>query len=189
MSVALRPLTAEDGARVLVWRNSPEVAAFMYSDHAISAPEHARWLGTALADGHYWIIQMDGAPVGLANLADINPAPRRCAWAYYLADPATRGRGVGAAVEYMVLQHVFETMGMNKLWCEVLATNESVWRLHESFGFTREAYLRAHVCKGGRFVDVVGLGLLAADWAAARPACAARLAAKGYRADALTITD
>jgi hypothetical protein len=61
----------------------------------------------------------------------------------------------------------------------VLAANEGVWRLHEGFGFTREALFRAHVRKGGVFQDVVGLGMLAADWPAARAAAEARLAAKG----------
>ena len=181
MTVSLRRLGPADGPGVLAWRNSPAVAAFMYTDHPISEAEHAAWLQGALTrtDRRYWIIRMDGAPVGLANLADIDLAARRCAWAYYLADPVTRGRGVGAAVEYIVLRHVFETLGLNKLWCEVLLENEAVWRLHESFGFVREARLRQHVFKGGRFQDVVGLGLLATDWIQRRPACETRLAARG----------
>jgi len=154
----------------------------MYTDHPITGTEHAAWLERALTrtDRRYWIIQMDGAPVGLANLADIDVAARRCAWAYYLADPATRGRGVGAAVEYIVLRHVFETLELNKLWCEVLVENEAVWRLHESFGFVREACFRQHVLKNGRFQDVVGLGLLAEDWESHRLAYETRLASKGF---------
>jgi RimJ/RimL family protein N-acetyltransferase len=80
----------------------------------------------------------------------------------------------------MVIDHVFGAMGLHKLWCEVLIDNEAVWRLHESFGFVREALYRDHVWKAGRFQDVVGLGLLADDWARIRPSCAARLADKGY---------
>ena len=122
MKIALRRLAVSDGPRVLTWRNAPEVAAFMYTDHPIYEAEHARWLEGALTrqDRCYWTIEMDGAPVGLANIADIDLAARRCAWAYYLADPATRGRGVGALVEYAVIQHVFGALKLNKLWCEVL---------------------------------------------------------------------
>jgi UDP-4-amino-4,6-dideoxy-N-acetyl-beta-L-altrosamine N-acetyltransferase len=128
---------------------------------------------------------MDGAPVGLANLARIDPASRRCEWAYYLAEASTRGRGLGSRIEYIVLRHVFETLGLNKLWCEVLLENEGVWKLHESFGFVREALYRQHVFKGGRFQDVVGLGMLASDWAGARPAIEARLRDKGHDPEAL----
>lgn len=181
-AVALRDVALGDSERLLAWRNMPEVSAWMYSDHAISADEHARWFAAALADPRrrYWIIEMDGQPVGLANLADIDRAHRRCAWAYYLADPATRGRGVGSYVEFWMIEHVFSDLGLNKLWCEVLIGNEPVWKLHESYGFRREALFRAHVWKHGEPVDVVGLGLLAADWAERRADRLARLRDKGF---------
>ena len=177
MSVRLRRLAAADGPRVLAWRNSQEVAAYMYGDHAIAEAEHARWLDAALTrpDRCYWIVELDGAPVGLANLARIDPEASRCEWAFYLADPAVRGRGVGAAVEYLVLGHVFEARGLNKLWCEVLAGNAAVVRLHERFGFTREALFRDHVRKAGVFHDVVGLGLLRREWPRVKAAAQARL--------------
>jgi UDP-4-amino-4,6-dideoxy-N-acetyl-beta-L-altrosamine N-acetyltransferase len=187
MTVRLRSVERADSERLLAWRNSPEVAAYMYTDHKITQAEHDRWFAGALTaeDRRYWIIELDGEPVGLANLARIDPIVRRCDWAYYLAEPSTRGRGVGAQVEYIVLRHVFESMGYHKLWCEVLLDNEAVWKLHESFGFRREATYREHVCKGGRFQDVVGLGMLKADWEAAKPAIEARLAEKGVDAAGL----
>lgn len=191
MSLRLRRLGADDGPRVLAWRNSAAVAPYMYSDHEITAEEHARWLDSALraADRRYWLVEFDGAPVGLANLARIDTEQARAEWAYYLADPAVRGRGVGAAVEFTVLDYVFGRLGMHKLWCEVLLENEAVWRLHERFGFRREALFRDHVRKSGRWRDVVGLGLLAPDWAAAREGCAARLRDKGFAASALLLED
>ena len=126
------------------------------------------------------IVEADGAPVGLANLYDIEPANRKAAWAYYLAEPSTRGQGIGAVVEYQVIEHVFGVLGLAKLWCEVLGGNEAVWKLHESFGFRREALFRQLVVKAGQAMDVVGLGLLAEDWAAVRPTSLARLRARGF---------
>lgn len=180
--VTLRALTAEDADRVLTWRNSPEVSAYMYTDAVISADAHARWLAAALADDRrrYWIVEMDGASVGLANLYDIDAGNRRCAWAYYLGDPAVRGRSVGAAVELKVLDIVFGEMGLDKLWCEVLETNAAVVRLHQKFGFKQEAHLRRHIYKQGNALDVIGLGLLAEEWRAARPAMLERLKAQGF---------
>ncbi len=181
MSVALHPLTDADGPRVLAWRNSEAVAPYMYSEAVIGEADHARWLHAALTepDRCYWVIRLDDHPVGLANLARIDRHNRRCDWAYYLADPSVRGRGVGQAVEFAVLAHVFETLKLNKLWCEVFLDNDVVWQLHERFGFTREALFRQHVFKGGVPRDVVGLGLLARDWPDARAAALARFAEKG----------
>ncbi|MDI1290082.1 MAG: UDP-4-amino-4,6-dideoxy-N-acetyl-beta-L-altrosamine N-acetyltransferase, partial [bacterium] len=105
---------------------------------------------------------------------------RKASWAYYLASPAVRGKGVGAFVEVFVLDHVFGDLKLNKLCCEVLLENEAVWKMHESFGFQREALYRDHVWKGGQPHDVVGLAILAADWAQAREVSVARLQARGF---------
>ena len=181
--VVLRPLAAEDRDRVREWRNLPEIARWMYSDHAISSAEHARWFAGALADPRrrYWIIEADSHPVGLANLYDLAPEHRRTSWAYYLADPSTRGQGIGAFVEYWMIEQVFGALKLDKLWCEVLIGNAPVWRLHEGFGFRREALFRQHVRKHDEPADVVGLGLLASDWAKVREASRARLTARGFQ--------
>lgn len=181
-TVEMRDVTEDDRDRLLAWRNSPEVAAYMYSDHPIGREEHDRWFDTIpkRRDRRYWIIQVNDAPAGLINLADIDEGHRRCAWAYYLASPDVRGLGVGSYVEFWAIEQVFKTMGLNKLWCEVLLSNEAVWKLHEAFGFQREALFRDHVVKNGQPIDVVGLGLLARDWAERREAMAERLRAKGY---------
>jgi UDP-4-amino-4,6-dideoxy-N-acetyl-beta-L-altrosamine N-acetyltransferase len=189
VSVVLRPLRTEDGPQVLAWRNAPTVAPFMYTDHVVTPDEHAQWLSMVLAaeDRRYWIILLDERPVGLANLARIDRRNGRCEWAYYLGDTETRGRGVGACVEYLVLSEVFGPMELGKLGCEVFTDNEAVWRLHESFGFTREAHYRDHVWKDARFHDVYALAILAADWAQVKGAVEARLRAKGNDPEALAI--
>ena len=181
-TIILRDLIEDDRRRILDWRNSPDVAAYMYSDHVISQVEHDRWFDGLAGDGRrrYWIIEVNGEPVGLANLADIDLTHRRCAWAYYLASPSVRGLGVGSFVEFRVIEHVFGTLKLEKLWCEVLASNEAVWKLHLLHGFEREALFRAHVIKNGDRVDVIGLGLLSQDWTARRDDMAARLRARGF---------
>jgi UDP-4-amino-4,6-dideoxy-N-acetyl-beta-L-altrosamine N-acetyltransferase len=180
--IRLRPATAADSERLFHWRNLPEVARWMYSDHVITPDEHARWIATALPDPsrRYWIIEMDGTPVGLANLVDIDHGNRKASWAYYLADPAVRGKGVGAFVEVWVIDHAFRELRLNKLCCEVLIENEAVWKMHEGFGFLREALYREHVWKDGAPRDVVGLGLLARDWAKVRGESVARLRDRGF---------
>jgi UDP-4-amino-4,6-dideoxy-N-acetyl-beta-L-altrosamine N-acetyltransferase len=184
-AVTLRPPRPEDRDRLLAWRNSPEVAAYMYADHAISAEEHARWFAGLGDDPRrdYRVIEIDGAPAGLANFYDIDRIQGRAAWAFYLAAPSARGRGAGGYVEFLMIERAFGEFGLRKLWCEVLTSNEAVWKLHLKFGFQQEALLRAHVLKAGQSQDVIGLGLLAEDWAMARPAMAERLRKLGYETE------
>ena len=177
MSVHLRRLAAGDGARVLGWRNSPEVARYMYNDHLIREAEHTAWLKAALtlSDCSHWIVELDSAPVGLASLTRIDRDSQRCDLALYLAEPAVRGRGVGQAIDYLLLRHAFEHLSVRKVWCEVLADNVAGQRVHERCGFIREALLREHVIKAGSPCDVVGLGLLRREWPAVNTALSARL--------------
>ena len=180
--VDLRPVTAADRDQVLAWRNSPDARASRDTDDPITPAAHEAWFEALSASEAQrgWIIELDGAPVGLANLYDIDRRNARSAWTCFLADPEVRRAGLGSYVEYWMLEYVFEGLKLAKLWCEVLASNEAVWKLHESFGFTLEARFRGHVIKADERVDVLGLGILAADWRMRRPAMAQRLKLRGY---------
>lgn len=178
MTTTIRPLTAEDGPRVLAWRNDPAISAYMYNDHAITEAEHAAWLDRMLTldDRRGYVIELDGGPVGAAFVTGIDPVHRHAMWAFYLADPAVRGRGVGAAVEVAVLRVAFEELGLHKLSCEVIDFNAAVVRMHQRFGFVEEGLFRAHVCKDGRWHDVHRLAMSADTWSASRDELLAKVA-------------
>lgn len=169
-AVTLRGLELADITRILAWRNLPEIASYMYTDHHISDGEHARWFAGAMTDEskRYWIIELDGVPVGLANLYDVSNLQRRCYWAFYLADDRVRGKGVGSFTERFVLRYVFEELGFDKLCCEVLATNEGVVKMHQRYGFQVDGVLRRHTIKAGERVDVVTMSLLRDEWTNSR---------------------
>lgn len=170
MTVTLRPVKRTDSAQLLAWRNSPDVRRYMYTDHEISPIEHGCWFAGIHADDtrrRYWIIEADGTAVGLVNLAEIDRRQKRASWAFYLGDTTVRGKGIGSAVEREIIRIAFDDMGLEKLTCEVLASNEAVCRLHMKHGFAHEGILRGHVVKEGQRVDVWTFGLLRSEWLSA----------------------
>lgn len=175
--VELVPVEPADSARLLTWRNDPEVARFMYSTHVISPAEHDRWFDGLLGDDRRraWTVRMDGDPVGAAFVSDIDRQNRRASWAFYLADPRTRGRGVGSAVETLVLNTAFDELDLHKLCCEVLSFNAAVIAMHTKFGFREEGVLHDHYLRDGEWVHVHQLAMWAKDWAQHRPAIEAKL--------------
>ena len=176
--IALRDLNREDSAMLLRWRNLPEISRNMYTDHQIALEEHKSWFGGIFNDPtrHYWVITCDGKDVGLVNLYSIDEFNRRCYWAFYVVpDDFTRGKGIGKAVEFEILCHVFEVLQFNKLCCEVLAFNRGVIRMHERFGFREEGRLRQHIRKSNEFVDVVCLAILRDEWIVKKPELKERL--------------
>jgi UDP-4-amino-4,6-dideoxy-N-acetyl-beta-L-altrosamine N-acetyltransferase len=179
--IQLRDLEGKDKDKLLAWRNLPEVARYMFTDHHITPEEHAHWFDRILHDRscRYWIIVLDSVDVGLASVSDIDRQNQRCYWAFYLADPRTRGKGVGSFVKYSILCYVFDELHLNKLCGEVLAFNSAEIKTYEGFGFRQEGVLREHIIKGGAKMDVVAFGILRSEWDAIRPEVETRLRDKG----------
>jgi UDP-4-amino-4,6-dideoxy-N-acetyl-beta-L-altrosamine N-acetyltransferase len=167
-AVSLRTMGEDDLGRVLEWRNLPAVATYMYTDHRITETEHAQWFASVTKDEtkRYWIIELDGAPVGLANLYDISTLHRRAYLGLYLADDRVRGMGVGSATDRFLMRHAFEDLGLEKLCAEVLATNGAGIKVHQHHGFQVDGILRRHVVKGDDRIDVWTMSLLRDEWMA-----------------------
>lgn len=148
------------------WRNSPDVSQYMYTESEISIEDQLNWFKVLQKDTtkKYWIIANRDKLIGVVNLVNIHAQFESASWAFYIGDVTTRGGGIGAKIEYAVLNYVFDELKLNKLMCEVFVSNDAVIKLHEKFGFRREAYYRNHIPKAGKFLDVVGLSILKDEW-------------------------
>jgi len=175
--VELREIKTKDKDKLREWRNMPEISKYMYSDNHITAEEHEKWFNRIISDKttKYWIIVCDNEDVGLVNLYDIDNRNSRCYWAFYISSPNVRGKGVGSFVEYSVLHHVFDELGLNKLCCEVLGFNEPVVRMHKKFGFKEEGLFREHIIKNDKHYRVYCLAILQSEWNEIKPEIVSRL--------------
>ena len=79
------------------------------------------------------------------------------------------GVGSGGAAQVLGLDHAFVTLGLHKVFAEVMADNDAAMKVQTGAGFRREGYLRGHVLKDGAPRDVVMLGILAQEWAVLAP--------------------
>lgn len=166
MDIELVPLTQEDLELVRNWRNSKDVAQYMYTEQYITSEQQQTWFNNISKrnDSKYWIIKYNNKKLGLASITDINQALQSCYWAFYLGDTSVRGAGIGGKIEYNILQYVFDELNLNKLRCEVFVNNDMVIKMHEKFGFRREAFYREHCIKEDVKLDVVGLAILKSEW-------------------------
>lgn len=163
--IQLVPLIEEDLELVRNWRNSPEVSKYMYTENYITPEQQQNWFNNLNKQKSiYWIIVYNGQKLGLASVTGIDQILQSCYWAFYLGDTTLRGAGIGGKVEFKVLDYVFFELELNKLRCEVFVSNNKVIKMHEKFGFRREAYYREHCVKGKEKLDVVGLALLKSEW-------------------------
>ena len=165
--VRLRPPTNADEAAVLEWRNSPEVAPFMYRDDPISPEEHALWFKKVLNapnNSVYRIVEHGGQSAGFSSLTHIDDRHKSCEWGGYLAPNIGRGEGIGRAVIFLALEFAFQDLLLNRVTVEVLIENENALRLYESIGFKREGLQRERAWHTSGPKDVLCLAILASEW-------------------------
>lgn len=177
----LRSISDAELDLVRQWRNSPSVRRNMYTRHEISAEEHKGWWQRTRqrADQQYWMYERQGTPLGVVAFTAIDPVNENSCWAFYASPNAPRG--TGSLMEILALDHAFSDMGMYKLYCEVLAFNTAVIKLHQKFGFGVEGVFRQHHKVDGTFVDIYRLGLFASEWAERREDLVDRIIAAAGR--------
>jgi UDP-4-amino-4,6-dideoxy-N-acetyl-beta-L-altrosamine N-acetyltransferase len=165
--ISFRQLVHSDAEMILSWRNSPEVANYMYRNDPITTEEHQIWMSHVLSnhDSVYCrIIQEGTQPIGLMSLTSINYRQRSCEWGGYLAPAVEKGIGNGRAALWGSLRIAFEELHLNRVTVEVLSSNLRALKMYESIGFVREGILRQRAWHGSEPKDAICLAILESDW-------------------------
>jgi UDP-4-amino-4,6-dideoxy-N-acetyl-beta-L-altrosamine N-acetyltransferase len=166
--IVLREILSLDQSsqlRIREIRNEPSIRKVMYTDHEIQLDEHQDWLGRLKQDKcriAFAVIDEKSGPIGMVGLNSVDWRHRRSDWAFYLTE-GERG-GLGAALEYSLLEFAFNRLELEKLNCEVIEGNDAVVRLHKKFGFEEEGFRRSNIEKGGIRIGVHFLGLQKSTW-------------------------
>lgn len=165
--VRLRPIGRADLPRIAAWQQDPSLFDTLVGPHhAVTEDEAVRWME------RHWFgdpgqIRMaicraaDGAHIGNAYLLDIDRTYRSASFGIFLGRAADRGRGYGREAVLLTLERAFEVEGLRRVALDVLAANDRAIRLYRSCGFREEGVSREAAWKGGRWVDVLRMAVLA----------------------------
>jgi UDP-4-amino-4,6-dideoxy-N-acetyl-beta-L-altrosamine N-acetyltransferase len=164
----LRTIRDDELDLMLSWRNAPAVRANMYTRHEISQEEHLAWWSRTnqRTDQLYFMYENEGCSLGIVGLTAIDLHNSNCSWAFYASPDAPKG--TGSQMEYLALEYVFGVLKLHKLYCEVLAFNAPVIKLHHKFGFVEEGVFRQHHKVDDAYIDIYRLSLLQVDWSIKR---------------------
>jgi UDP-4-amino-4,6-dideoxy-N-acetyl-beta-L-altrosamine N-acetyltransferase len=159
----VRAMTAEDLARVLAWRNHPNVRDFMLSQRDIGAEEHRQWFERCMETGskRLLIFEAGGEAMGFVSFNAPDPGGIT-EWGFYSRPDAPKGTGqkLGA----VAIRHAFEELDVHKIFGRTLGNNPRSIRCHQRLGFKQEGVLRDQHFGTGRYHDIVCFGLLRAEW-------------------------
>lgn len=160
----LRAIQESEVELMRQWRNTPSIRKNMYTRQEIGETEHLAWWERLKQreDQRYFMYESQGEPLGVVAFVSIDPLSSNASWAFYASPDAPRG--TGSRMEFLALDYAFTDLCLHKLYCEVLAFNEAVIRLHEKFGFSVEGVFREHHKVDQAYVDIYRLGILNSEW-------------------------
>jgi UDP-4-amino-4,6-dideoxy-N-acetyl-beta-L-altrosamine N-acetyltransferase len=166
-SVTIRHITKcnlDQKKEVREVRNLESVRRSMYTDHMIGLNEHLAWIDRLENDTKQivFVVFLNDKVSGIVSINALDRLHKKSDWAFYL-DDKTRG-GLGAALEYALLNYAFDRLGLEKLNCEVIETNPAVVKMHLKFGFLEEGFRRSNIIKNDARIGVHFLGLTKEDW-------------------------
>ncbi|CAN5569287.1 GNAT family protein [soil metagenome] len=166
--VTLRALTPEDYARMTEFKNDVEVELLgggtpprpqtltMVTEFFDELVKNKENLGFA--------IEADGKFIGDIGLFHLDRISGTAEVGIGIGDRDYWGRGYGRDAMSLIVEYGFTIQNLRRIWLETHATNERAIRSYSAVGFVEEGRQRQHVWLGGRYVDIVLMGLLREDW-------------------------
>ncbi|EMA50707.1 GNAT family N-acetyltransferase [Halococcus salifodinae] len=104
---------------------------------------------------------VDEEPVGTVTLFDVHR--ENATLAYWLL-PEFHGEGYATEAVALVIDHAFDTLGLNHLVAWTIDYNEDSQALLGRLGFSHEGTYREHVFRKGEHHDTEHYGILADEW-------------------------
>jgi RimJ/RimL family protein N-acetyltransferase len=163
----LRPLSRDDLAHSVKWRNDPAVRdavigyRFPVTDKMeegwydrVLADQGARRATFAIEDG------ADGALVGFVHLTDIDWPCRSAHFGIVIGETDRQGRGIGGEATALAVRYGFDTLNLARIELRVLDDNVRARRIYSKLGFVEEGRLRRAGFVNGAPADVIVMGLL-----------------------------
>ena len=159
----LRWVEDKDSDLILKLRNDKMFKKYFYSDEPISLDMHRRFIAKVVANGDkYFAIDKidDNTTIGFIGLCHIDYVHRKSEYGWLILDPEFRGNKYGDEAELLVYTYAFDTLNMNKVYCEVLADNDIVVKQHKRNGYKVTGTFKDHIYKYGKYVDVVWMEVI-----------------------------
>lgn len=106
------------------------------------------------------ICHRDHGHIGNISLLDMSLVNRNAEFGILIGDRRHHGKSVGVYAGRKLLQHGFEKLNLERIYCGTAATNVGMHRLALRLGMTEEGRRRKQLFLEGQWVDVLEYGIL-----------------------------
>ena len=151
--IFLRPITDDDTAQVLRWRNSDGVKQFFLYRKDITPEEHRQWLREKVETGLVYqfiiVVKSSHTPIGSVYIQHVDRIHRSAEFGIFIGEPSALGRGFGTTAAELMAEFAFSVLGLDKLYLRVLSDNSRAIKSYQSVGFSEEPHMSEEVCIDG----------------------------------------
>ena len=137
-----------------LWRNSERVAKW-FKIPSIDEETHKNWLESLKKEfpkNIAFMIKHNGEFIGVTYFHTINYEAKSADWGIYIYDENLRGKGIGAKALQKSIDFAFYKLNLEKIFLDVLNTNEKAKKLYMSKGFNycgeENGFIRMELKKG-----------------------------------------
>ena len=181
MDVFIRELALSDLPQLNAWRSDASLVTAMGAAFQFVAPADEQWFAQYQANRHNTLrlaIEINRDPallpvvpsaeglehVGMATLMGIHPINRSAELSVMIGDPTARGQGVGHVAAWLVLNHAFMNLNLNRVWAQVVSDNQPCLKMCQRLGFVTEGTQRQAVFLQGSYCDLVTYSMLRSEF-------------------------
>ncbi len=142
--VYLRPITAADTSKIVVWRNKDFVRGNFIYQKLFTAEGHMEWLRKQVEPGHVaqFIICVEN---GQRRGDGCSPGGIKTSTETGDREEDALGCGYGVQAAKLMLQYGFETLHLESIFLRVLEDNAGARKSYEKAGFQRIENRRENV--------------------------------------------
>ena len=106
-----------------------------------------------LKDSYHYAIECNGVYAGTISLKNVNPL---CNHAEYsiVVRKTFWGRNIAYIASKMILDIGFNNLNLNKIYLNVLSSNERAQKLYKKLGFISEGFFKQHLFINNQYRDL-----------------------------------
>lgn len=165
--VILRPITLEDTALIVRWRNNPLVRRNFIFQESFSEEMHRKWMNSKVASGEVvqYIIEIKEhqKPVGSVYIRDIDYHHHSAEYGIFIGEDDARGLGIGTETAKLFVRHMFKMLGLHRIFLRVFEDNIQACNSYKKAGFIQEGIGRDMVQIDGQYKNVVFMSVLESE--------------------------
>lgn len=164
--VTIRALELDDLKHLWRWQNDPEVMSQLWveptSMRALER-EYEAELGSEVAK-RYLIVEAESRrPIGVIWYYSLRPG-HSAGVGIYIGEADAQGRGYGTDALRTFLAFLFEVKQLHRVGLSASSENARAIACYSKCGFQQEGITREFCWIGGRWVDLVEMGILAREF-------------------------